>query len=129
MLLIPPAGTVAARKVPLIGLGDSASFTPARMYLVGKIALREANRLSVAHPFFAPTVLDGGVTQYTTREVAEEVVHGFRDALASESLLREKNAAPPLAVVDFTYLTGARHAVDTQNGIDHALGRSTGPPQ
>jgi hypothetical protein len=54
ILLTPPAGTVAAKKVLIIGLGDSSSFTPVRMYLVGKIALREANRLGIAHPFFAP---------------------------------------------------------------------------
>ena len=61
ILLTPPAGTIAAEKLLIIGLGDSSSFTPARMYLVGKIALREANRLGVAHPYFAPTILDGGV--------------------------------------------------------------------
>jgi len=129
ILFVPPPGTIAAKKVLIIGLGDSSSFTPERMYLVGKIAQREADRLGVAHPFFAPTVLDGGVTQFTTGEVAEQVARGFRDALAGESLLREKSAAPAFTVVDFTYLAGALHAVDTQNGIDRALGKSTIPKQ
>jgi len=128
ILLAPPAGTVAARRVLIIGLGDATSFTLERMRLVGKIALREANRLGVAHPFFAPTVLDGGVTQFTTGEVAEQVVLGFRDALAGEALLQEKNAGSPPTVVVFTYLAGALHAADTQKGIDRALGKSTTPP-
>jgi hypothetical protein len=125
ILLRPPAGTVAAKKVLIIGLGNSSSFTPARMYLVGKIALREANRLGIAHPFFAPTILDGGVTTFSTSEVAEQVVRGFRDALAAESLLRTESATGPLAIADFTYLAGAKHAAETQGGIDRALGLST----
>jgi hypothetical protein len=121
ILLTPPAGTLSAKKLLIIGLGDSSGFTPQRMYLVGKIALREANRLGIAHPIFAPTVLDGGVTGFATGDVAREVVRGVRDALASESALRSGNAAEPLAVVDFTFLAGAKHAADTQSGIDDAL--------
>jgi hypothetical protein len=125
ILLTPPAGTVAAKKLLIIGLGDSSSFTPARMYLVGKIALREANRLRIAHPYFAPTILDGGVTSFSTADVAEQVVRGLRDALAAESLLRKESSAGPLAVDDFTFLAGTKHAADTQGGINRALGLST----
>ena len=123
ILLTPPVGTLRAKEVLIIGLGDSATFTPERMYLVGKIAMREANRLGVAHPFFAPTVLDGGVTRFAAGEVAAQVVRGFRDALTTELALRSGGAAEPLAVVDFTFLAGAQHAADAQKAIDHALGR------
>jgi Cytosol aminopeptidase family, N-terminal domain len=125
ILLTPPAGTVAAKKLLIIGLGDSSSFTPARMYLVGKIALREANRLGIAHPYFAPTILDGGVTAFSTADVAEQVVRGLRDALATESLLRKGSSAGPLTVDDFTFLAGTKHAADTQGGINRVLGVST----
>jgi hypothetical protein len=125
ILLTPPDGTLGAKKLLMIGLGDSETFMPDRMYLVGKIAWREANRLAVAHPFFAPTVIDGGVTKYTTGEGAEQVVRGFRDAAESEAML----PAGPVAVVDFTYLAGAKHAADTQGAIDRALGKSAASPQ
>jgi hypothetical protein len=95
------------------------------MYLVGKIALREANRLGIAHPYFAPTILDGGVTTFSTADVAEQVVRGLRDALAAELLLRKESSAGPLAVDDFTFLAGTKHAADTQGGINRALGLST----
>jgi hypothetical protein len=120
ILLMPGEGMLGAKRVLIIGLGDAASFTPARMYLVGKIAWREANRLGVEHPYFAPTILDGGVTVFATGEVAEQVVHGFRDALAAEEVLRSGGAAGDLAVKDFVYLAGAKHAGDTQEGIDRA---------
>jgi Cytosol aminopeptidase family, N-terminal domain len=125
ILLTPPAGTVAAKKLLIIGLGDSSSFTPTRMYLVGKIALREADRLGIAHPYFAPTILDGGVTTFSTADVAEQVVRGLRDALAAESLLRKESSARPLAVEDFTFLAGTKHAADTRGGINRALILST----
>jgi cytosol aminopeptidase family protein len=125
ILLTPPAGTVAAKKLLIIGLGDSSSFTPTRMYLVGKIALREADRLGIAHPYFAPTILDGGVTIFSTADVAEQVVRGLRDALAAESLLRKESSAGPLAVEDFTLLAGTKHAAGTRGGINRALILST----
>jgi hypothetical protein len=126
VLLLPSATDISARRILIIGLGDSATFTPDRMYLVGKIAFREANRLNIGHPIFAPTILDGGVTSFSTDLVAEQVVRGFRDALATETLLQTNHAAPPLAVKDFTFLAGAKNVATTQKGIDRAL--SDAPP-
>jgi hypothetical protein len=124
ILLTPPAGTLGAKQILVIGLGDSAGFTPERMYLVGKIVLREANRLRVAHPFFAPTVLDGGVTGFNTGDVAAQVVRGLRDAMATDAVLREGHAASAQSVVDITFLAGAAHAADTQKGIESVMGVS-----
>jgi hypothetical protein len=121
ILLTPAAGTASAAKILIIGLGDSAGFTPERMYLVGKIAFREANRLNITHPFFAPTVLDGGVSGFPTDQVAEQVVRGFRDALATELLLHTSQAAPAVAVRDFTFLAGIKNVTTTQMGINRAL--------
>jgi hypothetical protein len=124
ILLFPPAGTLSAKHLLIIGLGDSATFTPSRMYLVGKIAFREASRLGIAHPYFAPTVLDGGVTGFATGQVATQVVRGFRDAMATQSLLDAAQASTPSAVRDLTFLAGAKHAADTQNGIAQVLAGS-----
>ena len=121
ILITPPAGTLSAKQVLIIGLGDSATFTPERTYLVGKIAFREANRLGIAYPFFAPTILDGGVTGFSTDLIAEQVVHGFRDALVTEKLLQASHAAVPLSVKELTFLAGAKNVATTQKGIDRAL--------
>ena len=122
LLLSAPEGSVGAKRLLIIGLGDSDSFKPERMVLIGKIAMREANRLGIAHPFFAPTVLDGGVSRYKTGEVSEQVVRGFREALGTEAVLRAGGAGDPVAVHDFTFLAGPKFAHDTQDGIDRALG-------
>jgi hypothetical protein len=121
MLLSPPDGALGAKKLLIVGLGDSTTFTPARMEFVGKIALREANRAGAAHPFFAPTIIDGGVTKFGTGEVAEQVVRGFREAIATHALVEAAGAAKPRVVEDVTYLAGPKFAADTQAGIDRAL--------
>ena len=64
LLLAPPAGSLGAGKLLIIGLGDSQTFSSKRMQMVGEILYAEAARLGVAHPFFAPTILDGGVSKF-----------------------------------------------------------------
>jgi hypothetical protein len=121
ILITPPAGSLAARRLLIIGLGDSQTFTPQRMELVGSIVYREANRLQIEHPFFAPTVLDGGVTKFSTGEVSEQVVSGFLRALHTERALEEAGASQRRGIQDLTYLAGPTHAADTQQGIERAI--------
>jgi len=121
VLITPPAGSLAAKRLLIIGLGDSQTFTPERMRLVGKIAFVEAGRLGIVHPFFAPTVIDGGVTSFTTDQVAYQVVLGFRDALATEQILQRRRAGAASSVVDFTFLAGVKYAPITKAGVDRAL--------
>jgi hypothetical protein len=125
MMLTPAPGTMKPRKVLIIGLGDSQTFTPARMYLIGKIAFLEADRLGVAHPFFAASILDGGVTKFTTGEVATFVVGGFRDALALEQTLHARGGAGPPVVADFTYLAGPKNVSSTTAGIAKAMTKAS----
>jgi len=124
MLLRPPAGTLGAKKLLIIGLGDSASFTPERMELVGAIAYREANRAGAVHPFFAPTVIDGGVTKYGTGEIAEQVIRGILRAMRGHQVVMDAGATQPAVIADLTYLAGAKHAEDTQQGMEKAIASS-----
>lgn len=120
-LLLQPAGSLTAKRVLIIGIGDSQTFTPERMELVGAIAYREASRLGVAHPFFAPTILDGGVTKFTTGQVSEKVIGGFFRAANTEKLLNSAGTAPQPIIQDLTYLAGPKYASSTQEGIERAI--------
>src|SRR5580658_8417583 len=93
LLIAPPQDSLGAKKLLIIGLGDSQTFSPQRMQLVGEILYTESSRIGVAHPFFAPTILDGGVDKFKTGEVAEQVVGGFLRAAATERVLMEANAS------------------------------------
>jgi hypothetical protein len=124
LLLAPPAGSLGARNLLIIGLGESQAFSPQRMQLVGEVLYDEASRLGVAHPFFAPTILDGGVSKFTTGEVAEQVIAGFLRAATTDKLLRDANASPGQTVAALTYLAGAKNAGNTREGIEKAFGAS-----
>jgi hypothetical protein len=119
--LVPPAGSLGAKKLLIIGLGDSETFTPQPLELVGSIAYNESNRLGVAHLFFAPTVLDGGVTRYTTGQASENFMSGFLRAARAEKMLKNAGASQGQVLQDLTYLAGATHAADTAQGIERAI--------
>jgi len=121
LLLAPPKGSLGARKLLIIGLGDSQTFSPQRMQLVGEILYTEASRLGVAHPFFAPTILDGGVTKFTTGQVSEQVFSGFLRAAALDKVLKDANASASPSVAALTYLAGAKNVDGTREGIEKAI--------
>jgi hypothetical protein len=121
LVLAPPKGSLGARKLLIIGLGDSPTFSPERMQLVGEIVYNEASRLGVAHPFFAPTILDGGVAKFATGQISEQVISGFLRAAAIDKALKNANASASPAVTALTFLAGAQHANDTRDGIEKAI--------
>lgn len=121
ILIAPPEKSLGAAKLLIIGLGDSQTFSPPRMQLVGEILYREASTLGIAHPFFAPTILDGGVTRFTTGEVAGQSITGFLRAAAIDKALRSANASTGSPVTALTYLAGPKNVSSTHDGIEKAL--------
>jgi hypothetical protein len=121
LLIVPMSGTIPAEKLLIIGLGDSAAFTPARMNLIGTIAFNESNRLGIRRPSFAPTILDGGVNGFSTGEVAEQFMRGFLRARELAAQLHDIGRAPRIRVERLTFLAGAAHATDTQAGLAKAF--------
>jgi hypothetical protein len=121
LLLAPPKGSLGARKLLIIGLGDSQTFSPQRMQLVGEILYTEASRLGVAHPFFAPAILDGGVAKFTTGQVSEQVMIGFLRGAAIDKVLKDANASASPGVTALTFLAGAKYASNTRDGIEKAI--------
>jgi hypothetical protein len=121
LLINPPAGSLFAKRLMVIGLGDAQTYAPQRMELVGSIVYREANRLGIEHPFFAPTVLDGGVTKFNSGETAEHFFAGFLRAARTEKMLRDVGASAEQTIQDITFLAGPSHAVDTQHGLERAV--------
>ncbi len=126
LLITPKPATIPAKKLLIIGLGDSQTFTLERMELVGSIAYREANRVGAAHPFFAPTLLDGGVDRYTTGQTSEQVVRGFLRAAAAEKILKQANDSAGASIQDLTYLAGPQFVASTRQGIENAIAAMQG---
>jgi hypothetical protein len=124
LLLRPPKGSLGARRLLIVGLGDSPTFSPERMQLVGEILYTEASRLGVEHPFFAPTILDGGVARFTTGQISEQVIGGFLRAVETDKVLGSAKASAAQSVTALTYLAGPQHANDTREGMEKAIAAS-----
>jgi hypothetical protein len=125
LLITPKPHTIPARKLLLVGLGDIKSFSPDREQEVGFIVFEEAKRLTVAHPFFAPTVLDGGKTGTDSGAVAEQFLRGFLRGKASEAVIEAEGMSIGRNPVSLTFLAGAAHAAAARAGLARAE-RSTG---
>jgi hypothetical protein len=121
LLIAPPKDSLAAKRLLIIGLGDSQTFSPQRMQLVGEIVYSEASRLGVSNPYFAPTILDGGVTGFATGEVAEQVIRGVLRAAAIDGVLGDAKGSSGPGVKSVTFLAGAKNVSSTREGIEKAI--------
>ncbi len=121
LLIAPRGGTVGAQRVLVIGLGDVEGFSASREQLVGSIVFVEAERLGIAHPFFAPTVLDGGKTGIDTGEAAEQFMLGFLRAKATGDLVRGAGMAAGKGLERLTFLAGATHAEAVREGLQRVV--------
>jgi hypothetical protein len=124
LLVTPPKGGLGAKRLLIIGLGDSQTFSLQRMQLVGEILYTEASRIGVAHPFFAPTILDGGVSKFATGQVSEQVLTGFLRAAAIDKALKDAGASASPSVAALTFLAGAKNLSSTRDGIENAISAS-----
>jgi hypothetical protein len=121
LLIAPKPGTIPARRLLLIGLGDLESFSPEREQQVGFIFFEEAERLGISHPYFAPTVLDGGKSGTDTGDVAQQFLSGFLRAKAIQDLLKNAGVAAGTGPGRLTFLAGPTHAANTRDGLARAF--------
>jgi len=105
LLVTPPAGTIPAQKLLLIGLGDRSKFSADLMTEVGRVGMREALRLGVSSYSHASDLKDAGIDS-PTGEVARNVVRGALEAYKTELYLKSKHASVTKPIAKLTLLTG-----------------------
>jgi hypothetical protein len=128
LLLTPPAGTIAAKQVLLIGLGDRHAFTPDLMIAVGRVAMREALRMGVTRYAFASDLKDAGIDS-PTGLVAGNAVKGIVDAYRTEQFLKSKRMVSSKPVTNVTLLAGPAFFVAAGDGINAAIASLNVPVQ
>ena len=121
VLLTPPAGSIKARRLLLIGLGDEASLTVGRMEAVGRVALREAARLGVDRAAFAPLLRDQGDDRLAVGEVERAVVGGVLSAYETEKRLQEQGLAPAWDLERWQVEAGPAFFDETVVGVRRAI--------
>jgi len=121
LLIAPRPGTIPARRLLIIGLGDLAGFSPDREQEVGFVLFAEAERLGIRHPYFAPTVLDGGKEGVDTGDVAQQFLSGLLRAKATQDLLQHAGVSTGTTPISLTFLAGAAHAERSRAGLALAI--------
>lgn len=122
LLITPPAGVLAAKKLLLIGLGDRNKFTPTIMTTVGSVAMSEALRLGISHYAFASDLKDAGIDSPTAL-VAENVVLGSFEAYRTQQWLKDKKLSNHKPLVKITLLAGSAFYTVAGEGIKSAIGK------
>ncbi len=120
ILITPPAGSMSAKKLLLIGLGDRNKFTPDLMTSVGEVAAREAMRLGVTNFAFASDLKDAGIDSPTAL-VAGNVVRGIVHANRSENYLKEHKLSTTKKLEKVYLLAGPAFFETAGGGISDAI--------
>ncbi len=120
LLLTPPPGTIAARRLLLIGLGDRNTFSPELMITVSSVAMREALRLGVPSFAFASDLKDAGI-ESPTALVAEYEVKGAFDAYRTQQALKRQKMSDFQPLHKMKLLAGAAFFTTAGQGIRKAI--------
>lgn len=122
LLITPPKGTLAAKKLVLIGLGDRSKFTPDLMISVGSVAMREALRLGVSNYSFASDIKDAGIDSPTAL-VATNVVLGAFEAYRTQTYLKDKKLSDHKPLSKIILLAGPAFYTVAGEGIKEAVAK------
>ena len=135
ILISPMAGSLKAKKLMLIGLGEEDKLSLQTMRRIGGVALRESARLGVKRVAFGAALRDQGNAKYGVGEVGREVIQGALLAFDTEKRLEKEGRGAGLALEELIYLAGpeyfrevvpsAREGVAT--AITAAKARSSAP--
>lgn len=120
ILITPPVGSMSAKKLLLIGLGDRNKFTADLMISVGEVAAREAMRLGVSNFAFASDLKDAGIDSPTAL-VAGNVVRGIVHASRSENYLKEHKLSTTKKLEKVYLLAGPAFFETAGGGISEAI--------
>lgn len=124
ILFDAPEGTIRAKRLLLIGLGDESTLSAERMERVGRTALREAARLGATKVAFAPLIRDQGNTAIATGEVERAVTRGVLLAYETEKRLQEEGFARPFTLAEWVVEAGPKYYDETIEGVKKGAGEA-----
>jgi hypothetical protein len=125
ILIIPPQGSIPAKALLLIGLGDEATLSLEKMERVGRVAFREATRLGTKKVAFAPLIRDQGNSKIDTGDIETAVVRGMLLAYDTEKRLQEQGLGKPFTLDEWWVEAGPAYFEETVAGVKKASAEAT----
>jgi hypothetical protein len=120
-LLDIPDGTIKAKKLLLIGIGDEKDLSLELMEKVGRTALRTAAALGATKVAYAPLIRDQGNDKFGTGDVETSVVRGMLLAYDTEKRLQKEGLAKEYKLTEWWVEAGPAYYQETVEGVDKAI--------
>jgi hypothetical protein len=121
LLITPPANTIQAKQLLLIGLGKPDDLSLDLMKSVGRVGMREALRLGVGRYSHASDLRDGGSEKFGVGEVARSVIEGALSAYVTEKELQGRGFTKSGRISNVTYLAGPKYFNETVRAVKAAV--------
>ena len=121
ILITPPQGSIKAKALLLIGLGDEATLSLDKMERVGKVAVREAAKLGVKKVAFAPLIRDQGNSKFGTGDVAGAVLRGVLLAYDTEKRLQKEGLGKAFTLDEWWHEAGPTFFDESVGGAQKAV--------
>lgn len=121
ILIIPRAGSIKAKALLLIGLGEESALTTKLMESVGRVAVREAARIGADRVAFAPLIRDQGNTAQDVGDVERAVTRGVILVYDTEKRLQREGLAKPFVLREWIVEAGPAYFDSTATGIEQGI--------
>ena len=106
ILIAPPPGSIPAKLLLVIGLGDESSMTLDSLRPVGRVAAREAVRLKAKRVAWAPVIRDQGVATIEVGEGDRAFVESVLSAYDTELRLQAQGLAEKFTIAEWVIEAG-----------------------
>jgi len=121
ILIKPKAGTIRAKSLLLIGLGDESQLSLDVLERVGQTALRQAKAIGATHVAFAPLLRDQGNSALGVGAVEIAVVKGMLLAYDTELRLQREGLSNDYKLTDWSVEAGPAYFEETVAGVRKAV--------
>jgi len=117
ILFVPPSGSIPAKQLLVIGLGDEKALSLDTLRLDGRIAAREAVQLRASRVAWAPVIRDEGNNTIGVGEGDAAFVQSVLSAYDTERRLQAQGLAPRFAIHQWVVEAGPTYFDDALSKV------------
>src|SRR5262245_20103871 len=125
LVLTPRPGSIKAKALLLVGLGDEDQLSLDTLQQVGRAAQREAHLLHATKVGFAPLIRDQGNKTLDVGAVETSVVRGMLLAYDTDRRLQAEGLSDKYELAEWWVEAGPAYFDDTVGGVRQAVTEAT----
>ncbi len=121
IVFMPPKGSIPAKRVLVIGLGDEEKLSLDTVRIVGRVAARESVRLKARDVAWAPVIRDQGNSLLDVGEVDGAFVEQMLLAYDTDKRLQAQGLADEFSIEELVIEAGEPYFDSTVRHVGEAL--------